>query len=222
MHVLDSARVINGVDQQALQTELQALLEDGDIDIVVVTQERQPVGTRTIARADAARLLEEWQVGGETGRGAVMLWNINPQAETARSGVALGAGFDALDARAVDDAVYAAVQPGLENQDWKSALTAGRLELESHLSAAPAASAAPGCQPSPARRAHRAGLPAATAADPRAASHRSPGRRSRTPSRACASTTTPRSSAPRRSTSSARPSPPSRSAPAPSSSSTRR
>jgi uncharacterized membrane protein YgcG len=143
MHVLDEARVINGVDQQALETELQALLEDGGIDIVVFTQERQPVGSRAVARADAARVLDEWQVGGASGRGAVMLWNINPEAETARSGVALGSGFEDVGAREVDDAVYALVQPGLESRDWQSALTVGRRELEARLSATPAASGPP-------------------------------------------------------------------------------
>jgi uncharacterized membrane protein YgcG len=142
-HVLDSARIISGVDEQALEVELQGLREDGDIDIVVVTQERQPVGTRSTAREDAARVLEQWQVGGDAARGAVMLWSINPEARTARSGVALGSGFAALDARAVDDAVYAAVQPALASQDWKSALLVGKLELESRLSTAPSASGAP-------------------------------------------------------------------------------
>jgi uncharacterized membrane protein YgcG len=143
MHVLDEARVINGVDEEQLQADLQGLLQDGGIDIVVVTQERQPVGTRAIARADAARVLGEWQVGDDTGRGAVMLWNINPQADTARNGIALGAGFGDIDGRAVDDAVNQVVQPGLSNRDWNSALTAGRLELEALLGATPTASPPP-------------------------------------------------------------------------------
>ena len=143
VHVWDDARVINGVDEQDLQAQLQALQEDSDVDIVVVTQQKQPVGSRVTARADAARVLEEWQVGGDDGRGAVMLWNINPQGRTARSGVALGVGFEELDARAVDNAVNTAAQPGLDNQDWKSALVAGRMELETRLSAAASATARP-------------------------------------------------------------------------------
>jgi uncharacterized membrane protein YgcG len=142
-HVHDDARVINGVDEQALETELQALQQDGDIDIVIFTQELQPVGTRAGAREDATRVLEEWQVGGESGRGAVMLWNINPETQVARSGVALGSGFSELDARSVDTAVTSAVQPGLASGDWKSAWLAGRIALEASLSAQPLASPAP-------------------------------------------------------------------------------
>lgn len=149
VHVLDEARVINGVDEQELQAQLQALQQDAGIDIVVVTQTRQPVGSRGAARDDAARVLEEWQVGGADGRGAVMLWNINAQGTTARNGVALGEAFRALGARAVDDAVTTAVQPGLANQDWQSALVAGRMELEARLSAAASPTAPPRASPRP-------------------------------------------------------------------------
>jgi hypothetical protein len=56
------------------------------------------------------------QVGGETGSGAVMLWNINTEGTTARSGVALGSAYAALDDGDVDEAVNSAVQPGLQER----------------------------------------------------------------------------------------------------------
>jgi hypothetical protein len=91
------------------------------------------VGDRRDARDEAARLLETWGVGGEAGTGAVMLWNINPEGTIARNGVSLGPGFAALDDRDVDDAVNSAVLPGLQSQDWASALATGRVALEPRL-----------------------------------------------------------------------------------------
>ena len=136
VHIQDDARIINGVDEETLQADLQALLEDTGIDIVVYTQQLERVGDRRDARDEATRLLESWQVGGETGTGAVMFWNINPEGTIARNGVALGPGFSSLDARDVDEAVNSAVLPGLQSQDWVSALLTGRLALESRLNAA--------------------------------------------------------------------------------------
>ena len=55
----------------------------------------------------------------------------------------------ALDADDIDEAVNSAVQPGLQSQDWISALLTGQLELQSRLSAAPAATPAPLETPAP-------------------------------------------------------------------------
>jgi len=157
IHIVDEAKVINGVDEAQLQADLQALLEDSGIDIAIYTRQQERVGARRDAREDAARLLEEWQVGGETGNGAVMLWNINPEGSVARSGVALGSAYAALDEGDVDEAVNSAVQPGLQSQDWISAVLTGQLELQSRLSAAPSATPAalrtpaPGATPPPRR-----------------------------------------------------------------------
>lgn len=149
VHIVDEAKVINGVDEAQLQADLQALFEDSGIDIAIYTRQQERVGARRDARADAARLLEEWQVGGEAGSGAVMLWNINPEGTTARSGVALGSAYAALDEGDVDEAVNSAVQPGLQSQDWISAVLTGQLELQSRLSAAPSATPAPVRTPAP-------------------------------------------------------------------------
>jgi uncharacterized membrane protein YgcG len=136
IHIQDEARIINGVDEESLQADLQALLADTGIDLVIYTNELERVGDRRDARDEAARLLETWGVGGEAGTGAVMFWNINPEGTIARNGVALGPGFEALDSREVDEAVNSAVLPGLQSQDWVSALLTGRLALESRLNAA--------------------------------------------------------------------------------------
>lgn len=149
IHIVDEAKVINGVDEAQLQADLQALLEDSGIDIAIYTRQQERVGARRDAREDAARLLEEWQVGGEAGSGAVMLWNINPEGTVARNGVALGSAYAALDEGDVDEAVNSAVQPGLQSQDWISAVLTGQLELQSRLSAAPIATPAPVRTPAP-------------------------------------------------------------------------
>ena len=149
VHIVDDAKLLNGVDEAQLEADLQALLADSGIDIVVYTREQERVGARRDARADAARLLEEWQVGGTAGSGAVMFWNINPDGDVARSGVALGSAYAALDEGDVDEAVNSAVLPGLQSQDWISAVLTGQLELQSRLSAAPVTTPAPLQTPAP-------------------------------------------------------------------------
>ncbi len=149
VHIVDEAKIINGVDEAQVEADLQALLADTGMDIVVYTRQQDRVGARRDARDDAARLLEEWQVGGTAGTGAVMLWNINADGDVARSGVALGSAYAALDEGDIDEAVNSAVQPGLQSQDWISALLTGQLELQSRLSAAPAATPAPLQTPAP-------------------------------------------------------------------------
>jgi uncharacterized membrane protein YgcG len=149
VHIVDEAKIINGVDEEQLQADLQALLADTGIDIVVYTREQERVGARRDARDDAERLLDEWQVGSPDGTGAVMFWNINQEGSVARSGVALGPAYAALDAGDIDEAVNSAVQPGLQSQDWISALLTGQAELQTRLGAAPLASAAPARSPVP-------------------------------------------------------------------------
>ena len=210
--------------QQDLEAELQALLEDSGIDIVVFTQEQQPVGTRGTAREDAARVLDDWQVGGETGRGAVMLWNINPQGRTARSGVALGRRLRCARRAGRGRRRQHRGPAGLANPTGRVRSWPVGMELEPRLGAAAAATAAPQSSPEPGAtiaprrptgsdgRRPTSGLsPQRRAAIPRR--HRGPARlRLR------------RGHQPRRSSTQlgGRPSRPSRSAPAPRSSSTRR
>lgn len=150
VHILDDARIIDAIEEEALEAELQGLLADTGLDIVVYTQQKDGVGARRDARNEAARLLDEWQVGGSDGTGAVMFWNINPGGTIARNGVALGPGFPGIDDDDVDEAVNSAVLPGLQSRDWISALRTGRLELQSRLTAAvAAATAAPAQSPRP-------------------------------------------------------------------------
>ena len=130
VHILDLAGIIDDIDEESVQGRLLGRLEDTGVDIVVFTQRKQPTGGRKGSQEDAQRLLEEWQVGGETGLGAVMVWNTNPTGDRTANGVALGDGFSGLDVNEVDDAVNAAIKPALASKDWSAALAEGVVELE--------------------------------------------------------------------------------------------
>jgi uncharacterized membrane protein YgcG len=104
-HIADTARVIDDTTEEAVAEELAGLLEATGIDIVVYTQAKAQAGNRREAREEAAALLEAWGVGGETGTGAVMLWNINEARTAARPGVALGSAWSEAELTAIDDAL---------------------------------------------------------------------------------------------------------------------
>ena len=202
-------------------------LEELGVDIVIYTQRQQPTGGRKGTQDDAQQLLEEWQVGGDTGLGAVMFWNPNQVRSTTRvSGVALGSGFsEPRSDSQVDEAVNSAIKPVLASKDFPAALADGLGVIEARTLDAlvvptptptrrPAANSSAG----PTRPQVAAGQRPTTRHAPRSRVHPS-----RTPSTACASTTSPRSSAPHVvANASVRRSPVSRSAPARRSSSTRR
>ncbi|CAN5846988.1 hypothetical protein BH23CHL8_BH23CHL8_24020 [soil metagenome] len=125
-HVLDDARVVDDESEATLQEQLLELRTSTGVDIVVYTQQKDPAGARQGARNDAARLVVEWNVGGEGGIGAVMLWNIHPSGEPVRSGVAVTAGLaELLDAEALDEVVNASVRDFFASREWLEAAAAG-------------------------------------------------------------------------------------------------
>jgi len=130
VHILDRAGLIDDIDEESVESRLRGDFEDSGLDIVILTQRQQPTGGRKGTQADAQRLLEEWQVGGESGLGAVMFWNTNESGDNTVSGVALGSGFAGLDVAEVDEAVNAAIKPILASKDWSAALAEGLVEIE--------------------------------------------------------------------------------------------
>jgi uncharacterized membrane protein YgcG len=156
--VLDDARVIDDEAEATLQGQLVELRATTGVDIVVYTQPKEPVGARQGARNDAARLVREWDVGGEGGVGAVMLWNIHPSGEPVRNGVAVSAGLEELlEPSALDEVVTVSVRDFLANRDWLEAAAAGVGTLQRRVTAAIGlAEATPPPQPTP------AGTPRAT------------------------------------------------------------
>ncbi len=142
-HVYDGAKLIDDINQSTIEEDLVAFAEETGIDLVVYTQKKSKVGARKDARQEAAALLEEWGVGGESGQGAVMFWNVRPDGEITRNGIALGSAFSAGDARAIDEAVNGDIRSALQEGDWVSAINVGILDLGDRLVAAPAPSTTP-------------------------------------------------------------------------------
>jgi uncharacterized membrane protein YgcG len=141
-HVYDHG-IFNEIDRASVDDDIEAFLEETGIDIAVYTQKKAKVGARKGAREDAAALLKEWDVGGDSGQGAVMFWNVNNDGSVTRSGVALGDAFSAADARAVDNAVNTAIRTAVDAQDWIGGLNIGVIELQNQLVDQPAPTPTP-------------------------------------------------------------------------------
>jgi uncharacterized membrane protein YgcG len=132
-HIVDEARLLTNAQEDAVELDLVALLEEAGLDIVVYTQEKARVGARKGAREEAEALLLEWGVGGDEGNGAVIFWNTNKDQSITRSGVALGSTYAAAVASDVDEAVVGVMQGRLRAKDWPTALRVGALELQDQL-----------------------------------------------------------------------------------------
>ena len=133
VHILDDYGVFNDLDQATVEDDLVAFFEETGIDIVVYTQKKARPGVRKDAQEEAAALLEEWGVGGETGRGAVMFWNIKNDGSITRNGVALGDAYSAADAKSVDEIVNTAIRTPVSAGDWLGALNIGVIGLQEAL-----------------------------------------------------------------------------------------
>jgi uncharacterized membrane protein YgcG len=132
-HISDQAGVIDGVNQPQINDELQGLLEETGIDIVVYTQTKAKPGTRAQARKEAAVVFEEWGVGGESGQGAVIFWNISEDGSIARNGVVLGDPWTDEQQTAVDRTINNAIKSTLQTSAFTDALTIGVTALEDEL-----------------------------------------------------------------------------------------
>lgn len=157
VHIVDQYDAFDDLEQTRVEEELIGYLEGTGIDIVVYTQQKARPGARRDARAEAEALLEAWDVGGESGRGVVMFWNISRDGSIARNGIAIGDGFTTVDAAELDENVNRSIRSALGDSDWLTALTLGWLALEEQLAdepvptQAPDATAQPRATPGPAR-----------------------------------------------------------------------
>jgi uncharacterized membrane protein YgcG len=148
-HIVDRAGVFSQTELATIEDELLAFFEETGIDIVVYTQRKANVGARKGARDEAAALLEEWGVGGETGQGAVMLWNINDDRSIARNGVALGDAYPEAEATAIDESINSAIRNPVRDRDWLGALDIGVIALQGRLVSEPAPTPTPRPTPRP-------------------------------------------------------------------------
>ena len=126
-HILDDARLISDAQEERLSEELQEFLAETGVDLVVYTRQLQPVGSLAEARDQATELVSAWQVGGENGLGAAMLWNVHPSGDPARVGVAAGSELALrLDgANGMITAVTQSVGPSLKSKEWDTAAANG-------------------------------------------------------------------------------------------------
>jgi uncharacterized membrane protein YgcG len=136
-HIVDRAGVFSQTELATAEDELLAFSEETGVDIVVYTQRKAKVGARKGAKDEAAALLKEWGVGGETGQGAVMLWNINGDRSITRNGVALGDAYPEAEAVAVDELINSAIRNPVRDRDWLSALDIGVIALQERLISEP-------------------------------------------------------------------------------------
>jgi len=132
-HISDQARVFDGINETQINDELATLAEETNIDIVVYTQTKAKVGNRRDARREAAALLEEWDVGADSGLGAVMFWNVNDDGTATRTGVALTDAWTADELTVIDDSVNLATRSTLEVGAFVDAMRVGITELEDQL-----------------------------------------------------------------------------------------
>jgi uncharacterized membrane protein YgcG len=142
-HIVDQAGVFSETELATVEDELLAFFEETGIDIVVYTQQKAKVGARKGAQDEAAALLQEWGVGGETGQGAVMLWNINNDGSIARNGVALGDAYPPADATEADEQINSAIRNPVRERDWLGALNIGIIALQEQLVSEPAPTPTP-------------------------------------------------------------------------------
>ncbi len=152
-HIADQAKVFTNTQRSTFEERLQVLAEETGIDVVVYTQEKAKVGAHKGAQEEAAALLAEWGVGGESGEGAVILWNVSEDRSITRSGVALGAVFSEAEAEAVDEIVNSAIRTSVRERDWRGALDIGLTALEDRL----VVQAVPTPTPTPTPRAQQPG-----------------------------------------------------------------
>jgi uncharacterized membrane protein YgcG len=148
-HIVDRAGVFSQTELATIEDELLAFFEETGIDIVVYTQRKAKVGARKGAKDEAAALLEEWGVGGETGQGAVMLWNINDDRSIARNGVALGDAYPEAEATAIDESINSAIRNPVRDRDWLGALDIGVIAPQERLFDDPAPTPTPRPTPRP-------------------------------------------------------------------------
>ncbi|MCY7419244.1 MAG: TPM domain-containing protein, partial [Chloroflexi bacterium] len=116
-HLVDTADVFNKVPEEGVEEGLRALLESRGVDVVVYTQVKAASKDQAAANADAQALLEQWDVGGRNGQGAVLLFDYDRQTSRALVSLAVSDGLVAvIDADAVRAQVAASNADPRETQ----------------------------------------------------------------------------------------------------------
>ena len=125
-HVIDDAEVFNRAPEDGVEEGLRAFLDSTGVDIVVLTQVKAAARDQAAADDDARALLEQWDVGGADGQGAVLLWDFDRRTTRAQVSLALGGGLASdVDADALRTQLDSAMAKSLEGDDWLNALNSG-------------------------------------------------------------------------------------------------
>ncbi len=137
-HIVDDADVFNRVPEEGVEDGLRALLEGRGVDVVVYTQVKAGSKNQAAAQADAAALLEQWDVGGADGQGAVLLWDFDRQVSRALVALAVGDGLAAtIDIEAVRAQIASSTTESLAAGDWVNALNRAVVTVTTALPASP-------------------------------------------------------------------------------------
>jgi len=150
-HLVDDAEVLPRQPQAALDDALAALEDATGVDVVVYLQVKPAARTREAVAADAKALLDEWQVGGAEGDGAVVMIDFDRQATRGTAAVVGGAALTARVSQAALDALVAdTMDASLADSAWLSAVTQGVVALSAGIgTAGPVVTPDPGATPAP-------------------------------------------------------------------------
>jgi uncharacterized membrane protein YgcG len=127
---VDDAEAFTPQAERTIDQSLRDARSRTGADLVVYTQIKAASRNRQQVTADAQALVDQWQIGGPEGNGAVLFWDFNRQLGNA---VVVVVGGDALVARvgqeALDEVVTRSMADALESDNWVAALTQGTVAL---------------------------------------------------------------------------------------------
>ena len=86
--IYDLGGAFRAATVSAVEPDIEAIRSKTGVDIVVVTYPHGSAVTTDQAEADASQIMERWAVGGPTGLGLVILFDL-PRDEASRPGSAL-------------------------------------------------------------------------------------------------------------------------------------
>jgi uncharacterized membrane protein YgcG len=146
-HIVDEAGIINRQPEAGINEGLQAFQDSSGVDIAIFLQTKPGAREVSDADADAAALLDEWNVGGNDHMGAAMVWEMDRNATRAVVGMAIGDGLAArVGSTDLPAAARGAMADALGSDDWLTALNRGVFALTAAIPQA-AATGAPATTP---------------------------------------------------------------------------
>jgi uncharacterized membrane protein YgcG len=169
--VYDQAGLFSSTVRQAMSSALSTLKQNTDTDVVVYTQVKPASKTAAQVQADAAALMAQWQLGGTSGDGAVMFWDMTRDRTQAMVRFVAGQAFlQRIDQAGLDSIVSDTMAVSLANRSWDAALSAGVAKLIGTIGPGtpiptPVPSLTPGSTPLPSPSA-RPGVPSGAALPP--------------------------------------------------------